>query len=332
MTFASLCVGLIRTALLALPIVAIQFTARDPETATAVSLLWVVQLFKGIGYDIVQHFAGTEANAYLVAILCVKTLPYISIEWDSLSFWVPLLAVELVYMLALRTSYRVEFDEWRFSEEQERQGSSKGHHALISWASVAVLFVVVTGFNAVRVGLFYLAAEPTLDVRYNDIDTLLLWSYAVETVVAGLLVLRVRSLYTPTSVDFWRDVGGVFAIYLYYQLVTLWILPTGALFAVTIGMIAVVIVALVVVDYQVTNTDDGFAEFVLEVVVQWFWELVAIVFSEPMAQVLFLVTCSILAYGGLVTWYVTQTTFPLFIQELTCPITTFINGAYPHFL
>jgi len=333
MPAASLAVGLIRTALLALPVVAVQFTARDPETSVAVSLLWAVQLLKGFGYDVVQHFAGTEANAYLVALLCVKTLPYIGIEWESLEYWIPLLFVEIVYSIALRTSYRVYFDEWRFSEKQaeaiQHRGKKHGdrsNHNAISWLSLLLLFGVVTAFNAVRVILFYFHTEATLDLEYNDDGTLLMWCSLAETLLAAVLVLRLPSLYTPSSTDFWKDAGGVIFIYLYYVFVTLWIMPDAALLGVSIAMIACTVLALVAVDHQVTVTDNGIVEFAGEVLVQWFWELVAIIFSEPIAQVLFLVMCSVLAYGGRSVWYTTVITFPLWLQEATCPVVSFLDG------
>jgi hypothetical protein len=328
MGVVSLLVGLVRLALLGMPIVAIAMTSRDVMTVVAVSLLWTVQLFKGLGYDVVQHYLGTEANLYTTALLAIKTVPYIEMDAASLEYWVPVLFVELVYYLAHYTPLAAEFDNWRFSAKQQQALKTTGRveHQLISWRSTLLLAVVVTGFNAVRVGLLAGAAEGTLDLSYNDEGTLLLWSYLAESVVALLMVVRLRSLYTPSSTDFWRDAGGVVFIYLFYQLVTLWILPTPALFGVTIAMIACTVLALVAVDKQVSANTDNWFEYLGEVLVQWLYELVGIVFSEPVAQVLFVAGCAITAYGSLWPWYSTTTTFPSFVRQITCAPAGLING------
>jgi hypothetical protein len=337
MTVLSLSVGLIRTALIALPLIAIQLTAIDDQAAVALSLLFVFQLFKGIGYDIILHFYGWEANLYLMALLLVKSVPFVVIEYESLYLWTPLLLVEIAYTTGASTKYKIFFDEWRFGAREDRdfRGSKKesdnkartaGGFEVISWKNVVLFCVVVTAFNAARAADMWYHAGTQFDSIANNFDSLLFWSIIAETFIAIIFILRLRSLYSPYENDFWQDIGGLIFIYMYYEAVTAWVLPSASLIAISFAMVGAILLMCLVIERQVTQTHAGRIEFLGDVVVQWAIKAVEILLSEPLGQVIFVLLSSAIAFFTRDTWYTTTVRFPQPVTQFTCATQEFIDG------
>jgi hypothetical protein len=337
MTVLSLSVGLIRTALIALPLIAIQLTAIDDQAAVALSLLFVFQLFKGIGYDIILHFYGWEANLYLMALLLVKSVPFVVIEYESLYLWTPLLLVEIAYTTGASTKYKIFFDEWRFGAREDRdfRGSKKesdnkartaGGFEVISWKNVVLFCVVVTAFNAARAADMWYHAGTQFDSIANNFDSLLFWSIIAETFIAIIFILRLRSLYSPYENDFWQDIGGLIFIYMYYEAVTAWVLPSASLIAISFAMVGAILLMCLVIERQVTQTHAGRIEFLGDVVVQWAIKAVEILLSEPLGQVIFVLLASAIAFFTRDTWYTTTVRFPQQITQYACAAQELIDG------
>ena len=84
----------LRVGLLAMPMVAIQLTARSDENAIALLLLWTPFFFRSIGYDVVRHIWGTEASIYFSLVVYLKTASFVSFVWLSVYLWGAVLALE----------------------------------------------------------------------------------------------------------------------------------------------------------------------------------------------------------------------------------------------
>ena len=337
MTVLSLTVGLTRTALIALPLVAIQLTALDDQTAVALSLLFVFQLFKGIGYDIILHYYGWEANLYLMALLVVKSVPFVVIEYESLYLWAPLLLVEIVYTIGCNTKYKIYFDEWRFSAREDRdlRGSQKelsnkarttGGFEVVSWRNVVLFCALVTAFNAARAADMWYHTGAQFDSIYNNFDSLFFWSIIAETFVTIVFILRLRSLYSPYETDFWKDIGGLIFIYMYFEAVTAWVLPSASLIAVSYAMVGCILAMSLVIERQVTQNHANRVEFLGGVIVQWALKAFEIVLSEPVGQVAFVLLGSSIAYFTRDTWYTTTVHFPVEVSQFGCAVQELIDG------
>jgi hypothetical protein len=344
MTVVSLVVGLTRTGLILLPLIALQLTALDDQAAVGLSFLFTFQLWKGIGYDIISHYFGWEANLYLMALLLIKAVPFITIEYEALYVWLPLLAVELIYTIGVNTRYRRYFDEWRFSaradvefrgeEADKRRGkvrSSDETFEAISWRNVLLLAFIVSAFNGARAFVMWYHTGAEFDSVANDYDSLLFWSFVFEGGVALIMVLRLRSLYTPHQDDFWKDVGGILVIYMWYQGAVGWILPSAALIALTYSMIAAVFVACLMIERQVTHAHAKRAEFLGQVVVQWFYKAMDLAFSEPVGQIQFILLTSAIAFFMRDVWFTTTIYFAYPVTRLTCAAQGFMDGPIQQF-
>lgn len=347
MTVLSVSVGCIRVALLVLPLIAVQFTSLSDEAAIAVSLVWIPDLFKGLGFDVKSHYFGAEASIYFLLIVVVKTIPYLIIEYESLEFWVPVAFVEIVFLIAVHTNYRIFFDEWRYNVEEEeklegekkradasdstRQELDASEFAHISFLNWLLLVVTVVGFNGARIALFWYNGKGTLDSIYYDENTLLLYSMVAETVIAGLLMLRIRSMYSPYSRDYWEGCGGLIFMYVYYQLAIVWILPTWAEIGLTIGMMVTMMFVAVVIERQVTQNHLDREQFFGLVLIQWAGKLVDIMLSEEMGQIIFIALCSILAYLSREVWFETHVDYPSSIQTAACPPQQVIDGVVANY-
>jgi len=347
-----------RSWLLVGPLACAYLTLKQQSDFLAVSLIWILSLFRGLGYDIVQHEWGEEASAYAFMFVVLKTIPYLDLSTPIAYIWIGVLGSEIGFVLLKRLPYfklRDYLDVWRYTEDNTEVNAERAR-VKFSATNIGLLAVVSTIFGAIRfvlifrnqyVAVFdtsvqsqeygynrpYIAADENGVLQYTPsffdpigftYDSVALYTAVAELCVVIVFIYRIPFFSQPAN-DVWKSGLGVFMVYLYYNACTLIPIFNDSTqvntVALTMSQCIVTFILIAGLNGFASSISNGVVMLVREVLISiknGLFDVIGVLFAEPVLQVLFIIGNAFVIYNMNKFWYTSFITFSSLIRQVAC--------------
>jgi len=339
MTYRSVLLGFLLTAVAVVPAYAIETTAPNHVNALVLILLWTLFLLRGFGYDVIEYLYGKEMNLYLSLLVLVNTYALIGHDAASLWTWLVVVGLEIVYQaFKFVPSLNRYIDDLGFTRKQleTAQLEDAQQHAL---GSTPLLLSPLTWREYAGLALaFLLSGVPLCAYQYTTqythgqsvvgSDNLALLLYAFRVPLVLLMIVRHEIPHQGrVAQEFWEDFGG---LYLLCALVDVAQLPTldavaSALVAVELVLVFVALTACHHRANEIKNVGYG-AYFIVSTNDFFIVFLRGIVFSSLGTQLLYVVGNLYVIYTSTQTYYTSAVDFGYIITDATCFVQTVVEN------
>ncbi len=349
----SLSIGLLRILEGIAPIIAASYTTKDPDQFLSLCLVFTFSILNALGYDVIEHHYGFEAEVYSYLFAALKVAPYINDLSTFYYYWLPVICINIVFQLLKHipptqgVGYEhwyqeipVFLDSWRYTEVElynadhgiDTRPKDKPVPAL-AWYTTGVMVSMMILYNGLRGLMLYYNVWVTDVYARDSIEAE--YSILIEGLLGCIFILRLPSItprYFTEHSDFWRGIGGLFMMYLFYQ-ITIIIAAKDSQLVIMIVMVSVMFFSALWI-YRYLADGVGIAhESETSYVYQYFellqrgvYDLIVLAVSEPILDVYFVMICAFIGLSATTQWYVSIVSFPQSIQSAFCPLLDFLDN------
>ncbi len=348
----SLSIGLLRILEGIAPIIAASYTTKDPDQFLSLCLVFTFSVLNALGYDVIEHHYGFEAEVYSYLFAALKVVPYINDLSTFYYYWLPVICINIVFQLLKHipptqgVGYEhwyqeipVFLDSWRYTESElydadhgkDTRPKDKPVPAL-AWYTTGVMLAMMILYNGLRGLMLYYNVWVTDVYARDSIEAE--YSILIEGLLGCIFILRLPAItprYFTEHSDFWRGIGGLFMMYLFYQITIIVAAKDSQLVIMIVMVLIMFFSALWIYRYLADGvgiareSETSYLYEYFELLQRGVYDLLILASSEPMLDVYYVMICAFIGLSSTTQWYVSTVSFPQGIRAAFCPLLGFVD-------